>query len=235
MARGRFLNNKISRSERVNSLPIPARLLYTWMIPHLDREGRMSGSARIIKHTIFPLTSYSLLTVDKWLNDMQEQKGADGFGLVERYEVNGKLFLWMPGFESEQGQGRNGSEPAWKGREGPSSIPAPPNQPQAPQPKEDKPKFDKTTVVNQTYGKMIDEYEQNIAIITPMAAERIKSIMDEYPEGWFTLAIKESVANNKRNLKYAEAILRRWKVDGIDKEKPQQQQGREIAYTFEEE
>jgi len=234
MTKGRIVNNKISRSERVNALPVPARLLYTWLIAHLDREGRFSGNPRIIKQTVIPLTNYSLSVVDNWLDEMQAQKDSEtGFGLIERYEVEGKQYLWMPGFDSEQGQGRGGSEPAWKSREAASGIPAPPNQPQKPKPREEKKGFDKSGILDELFGQMVDVYERNIGIITPSSAERIKIIRDEYPEGWFSKAVDEAVSYNKRNLRYIERILERWKVEGLGKEPvTQTNSGRVIDYKF---
>ena len=57
-------------------------------------------------------------------------------------------------------------------------------------------------------------YESNIGIIYPMAAERLKDIAIEYPEDWIAEAFREAVLHNSRNIKYIEAILRRWRDDG---------------------
>lgn len=57
-------------------------------------------------------------------------------------------------------------------------------------------------------------YEDNIGAIYPMAAERLKDMETEYPEEWIAEAFREAVLNNSRNLKYIEAILRRWRDDG---------------------
>ena len=51
-------------------------------------------------------------------------------------------------------------------------------------------------------------------MLTPMNSEILKVIEDEYPAGWFEDATLEAVKNNKRNLAYIEAILKRWKADG---------------------
>ena len=57
-------------------------------------------------------------------------------------------------------------------------------------------------------------YEDNIGAIYPMAAERLKDMETEYPEEWIADAFREAVLQNSRNLKYIEAILRRWRDDG---------------------
>ncbi len=58
-------------------------------------------------------------------------------------------------------------------------------------------------------------YEENIGVLTPVAAERLKDIAERYPPGWFGEALNDAVARGARNLKYIEAILERWKVEGF--------------------
>ena len=65
-------------------------------------------------------------------------------------------------------------------------------------------------------------YEQNIGALTPMIAERLKDIEEEYGAHWFTEAVMEAVANNVRNLRYIETILARWQRDGFKTDKRQQ-------------
>ena len=57
-------------------------------------------------------------------------------------------------------------------------------------------------------------YEENIGVITPMAAERLKDMEDEYPPEWIAEAFGQAVVSNARNLRYVEAVLRRWRDDG---------------------
>ena len=57
-------------------------------------------------------------------------------------------------------------------------------------------------------------YEENIGVITPMAAERLKDMEDEYPLEWIAEAFGQAVVSNARNLRYVEAVLRRWRDDG---------------------
>ena len=37
----------------------------------------------------------------------------------------------------------------------------------------------------------------------------------DYPAGWIPAALEEASRQNKRSWAYAEAILKRWKVDGF--------------------
>ena len=57
-------------------------------------------------------------------------------------------------------------------------------------------------------------YEENIGVITPMAAERLKDMEEEYPPEWIGEAFGQAVVSNARSLRYVEAVLRRWRDDG---------------------
>lgn len=72
-------------------------------------------------------------------------------------------------------------------------------------------------------------YEGNIGILTPLIADTLEVAEKDYPPAWIEDVIKLAVENNKRNWRYCEAILKRWKVEGKDdgKGKPKEQ----IEYT----
>lgn len=55
MARGRMIDNCISISEKINDLTVKEAFVYTWIIPHLDDWGRISGSPRTLKALVFPM------------------------------------------------------------------------------------------------------------------------------------------------------------------------------------
>ncbi len=57
-------------------------------------------------------------------------------------------------------------------------------------------------------------YEENIGPLTPLMADALKEAEQTYPAGWIAEAIQIAVERNKRNWKYAEAILKRWKEEG---------------------
>jgi len=61
-------------------------------------------------------------------------------------------------------------------------------------------------------------YEENIGPLTPLLADALKEAEQAYPPEWIAEALGEAVKNNKRNWKYVEAILRRWKEEGHAKE-----------------
>ena len=73
-------------------------------------------------------------------------------------------------------------------------------------------------------------YEQNIGILTPIVAEKLKWICDTFPEGWFQAAVKEALDHNARSLAYITSILERWSREGFKSkknEKPGQGKARE--------
>ena len=75
-------------------------------------------------------------------------------------------------------------------------------------------------------GAVFREYEANIGALTPMIADRIGDLIDHYPRDWISAAFREAVAHEARNLKYVEAILKRWKTDGFRSSSKQKQNGR---------
>ena len=97
MARGRMLSKGISLDEKVDALSNDtARLLFTWMVPHLDVEGRMYGDARLFKSIVAPRRNYSIQKVEKVLIEMEK------LGLIKRYSVDGNQYLFAPKFEKHQ-------------------------------------------------------------------------------------------------------------------------------------
>jgi DNA replication protein len=57
-------------------------------------------------------------------------------------------------------------------------------------------------------------YEENIGPLTPLIADALKDAEEVYSASWIADAIELAVKNNKRNWKYCEAILKRWKEEG---------------------
>jgi len=65
-------------------------------------------------------------------------------------------------------------------------------------------------------------YEENIGPLTPLVADMLKEAESLYAEEWFEEAFMIAVKNNKRNWKYVEAILERWKEEGKNGQKDKQ-------------
>ena len=65
-------------------------------------------------------------------------------------------------------------------------------------------------------------YEENIGPITPLIADALKDAEELYSPEWIADVIEIAVKNNKRNWKYCEAILKRWKEEGTHGQKDKQ-------------
>jgi len=75
-------------------------------------------------------------------------------------------------------------------------------------------------------------YQNNIEFLSQHNRDYLKSLIEEYTEDWVLEALKECAERNKRNLKYATAILKGWKADGfkVDTRKKEAAQADAPAY-----
>jgi|GEM_PF-1069702 hypothetical protein len=114
MADGRMLKRVISTSPRLAALKNDThRLIYTWLIPFLDVEGRIEADPRIIKGLVVTLLDHITVKVIKTaLKDMADHD------LIVLYNVNGNDYLQLQRFEKHQR--------LRKDKERGSDIPAPP-------------------------------------------------------------------------------------------------------------
>ena len=64
-------------------------------------------------------------------------------------------------------------------------------------------------------------YEQNIGPLTPLVADALRDAEKIYSDEWIIDVIEIAVKNGKRNWKYCEAILKRWKEEGRHGQKNQ--------------
>ena len=125
MPERRTINRSITTNYRVAKLSEPAQKLFTWMILWADVDGRLPGEAGLIKSSISPHSSFTVEEVDGWLNEMAKLKDVEtDLGLIERYEVKGQKYIYMPGFEHHQ-SGRV-KDKEGNIREAKSHIPPPP-------------------------------------------------------------------------------------------------------------
>jgi len=113
MPRGRILDKEaISQSRKLSLLSNDTgRLIYTWLLAHLDREGRFSADPSIIKGNIFPrIKNMTLRKIDNCLLEMFQVK------LIILYKADGDKYLQFIKFKEYQ---------VHFDREAPSKIPAP--------------------------------------------------------------------------------------------------------------
>lgn len=73
-----------------------ARLLYSWLIPHVDYNGCYSGDAEVVRGKIFTRLKKTAVEVEVWLAELEDKK------LIIRYEANGDKFLQVVGFIEKQ-------------------------------------------------------------------------------------------------------------------------------------
>ncbi|NIM57562.1 MAG: hypothetical protein GTO16_01275 [Candidatus Aminicenantes bacterium] len=98
MPEARMLARSISRSKSLGRLKSDsARLLYTWLIPFLDVEGRYFADPEIVKGYVFPKTkSMTPLKINRLLQELAENK------LIILYSANGETFLQFKKFHELQ-------------------------------------------------------------------------------------------------------------------------------------
>jgi len=97
MASGRMLLKKISKSKPVNQLSCDtARLLFTWMLAHLDCNGAIQADPVLVKNTVFPWREdIKVKDVVLYIDEMEN------LGLIQRYGEEGQ-YLFYPNFDEEQ-------------------------------------------------------------------------------------------------------------------------------------
>ena len=92
----RMLSNRISTSRKVNELCDQAALLYTWLLPRVDDEGRMEGDPETVRAIVFPMRKISAEEIDTHLRKMSEiklilyyeEKSEDGRKYIEILNFN---------------------------------------------------------------------------------------------------------------------------------------------------
>lgn len=112
MPKGRMLNRKISEDGRVGQMSVKAVLIFTWLIPHCDTEGRFSAEPIRIKGHILPFVDD--ITIEDINNALQEM---ENIGLITTWEHENRHWLQMTGFHKNQRIDKN--------READSHIPQP--------------------------------------------------------------------------------------------------------------
>lgn len=97
MAKGRMLQNRISKSQKMASLSNDTvRLLYTWMLSHLDINGNFYADPIMVNNLVFTRLGHSTRTIGLAIDELVEK------GLVVRYQINGEVYLNYPDFQEKQ-------------------------------------------------------------------------------------------------------------------------------------
>jgi DnaD/phage-associated family protein len=70
------------------------------------------------------------------------------------------------------------------------------------------------SIKNINIKNIVEEYENEIGLLTPYGYQRLESYFEDLPEEVIIEAIHIASANNKKTLSYIEAILKRWIKQG---------------------
>lgn len=112
MAQARMLNRSVAEDEALAGLSVEAALFFLMAIPHLDRDGLITGHPRLLWSDVAPLRDglrdCAGALIDEWVEA----------NLVVRFG-DGRPVLFFPGFQKNQSGMRYD-------RESPSKHPTPP-------------------------------------------------------------------------------------------------------------
>lgn len=99
MARGRMLNKKISENIQFNTM-LPddtCRLMATWIIAHLDKNGVFYAEPILVKSMVLPWRAdITVQQVEHYLMAMEQA------GLIVIFQAKGQRWQWWPGFIANQ-------------------------------------------------------------------------------------------------------------------------------------
>jgi len=98
----RLLWTGISRSKRIKNVSGPrwfrlaCHLVYTWLLPWADDDGRLLGDPLYILANIIPNEGLSITEIEKILIELDKVR------LIEWYQVDGEKFIQVYGWEEHQ-------------------------------------------------------------------------------------------------------------------------------------
>jgi len=92
-----MLQNRISKSQKMANLSNDTvRLLYTWLLSHLDINGNFYADPVMVNNLVFTRLGHSVKTIASALDEMAEK------GLIVRYKNNSETYLNYPDFNEKQ-------------------------------------------------------------------------------------------------------------------------------------
>lgn len=243
MAERRMISKSISISEKVNSLSLFGRLLFTWMIPHADDFGRLPGSPAKIKALVIPMFEETVKDVESALEDMSAS------GLILWYTVNGDKYIQINNFEEHQTGLHKRTDSKYPdpkqaeeiyGKDHFREIPG--NSQKFPLEEnrtEQNRREEKITTTNdkdnylstedglsneENDGRgggekdlidVVNEFEAcGYGQITARVREELIDMLDEYGREWVIQALRIGLEQGKRTIAYVRGILHRWKSNG---------------------
>lgn len=97
MARIRTIKPEFARSASTAQLSRDARLLFLLLLPEVDDDGRMLGSAKLLDGLLYPSDDdVTAKKIERWLEECERA------GMVTLYEVTGTRYLQITNFAKHQ-------------------------------------------------------------------------------------------------------------------------------------
>ena len=225
MARGRFINKSMNENARLEAMLIECVDFFKRVVSISDVEGRLKGDSKYLRNILYPWReSIRTRHVEGLLKVLWNSKDDDnGFGLIERYSVNGKECIWLPGFDKHQKGIR-------KDREAASEIPPCPLETTPVSAAEITSVKEVREDIDAKLAAMIKYYEEEIGHpLTPMDYENIKDFAATYPDGWFEKAVDEAKKRKvKAPIRYIEKCMLNWQQEEEPPEVSTNNQGFEV-------
>jgi len=212
MPKYRQLHTKIIDSFDFNEMPDDFTRLFWVLLPLiLDSEGRGIDNISWINSKMYPMRDIDPIQITgamDWLADR---------AMIIQYEVNHHCYFYIPTFKNYQSR---------TDREASSILPCPPELVRNRSGEAEElcavpvsASVSESESVNESRGNKKPDiftlYEREMGIISPMIMEELVYAEKDYPIEWIECAFKEAATHNKRSWKYAQAILKRWKIDGF--------------------
>jgi len=92
-----MLQKRISNSKKMAQLSSDGcRLLYTWMLSHLDSNGNFYADPVMVNNIVLTRLGKTHKEVEKYLDELSKS------GLIIRYEIEGEIYLNYPDFFDKQ-------------------------------------------------------------------------------------------------------------------------------------
>jgi hypothetical protein len=123
MPAGRFLSKTVANDKSLNRLSWQAQAVYMMAIPHLDRDGLITGEPLLLMAQVAPLRAAELMSS---MADLIQEWIAAELVVLYHDPDNGQPVLFFPGFLNHQRLGANYA------REMPSVFAPPPGYERTP-------------------------------------------------------------------------------------------------------
>ncbi len=230
MAQGRMLSTKIAIDKELNQLSLEAEFLYLRCIPHLDRDGLISGDSDLLIAQVAPRRFAQMMTIA----EMAIAEWIDR-GLVLAYDTRLGRVLFFTGFQKNQTIRYE--------REAPSVFDVPPGyvrtaegltQEQVPtysgltpdevptksplNGKERKEKEEEEPTATDHRTEMVCQYEAVLGMVPTASYPEMIGYMDKLQArdvvDWWPQALTETTGAKRPGWQYMKAILESWLAAG---------------------